>query len=685
MNTRPLVPRFFVLATATLFLASPPAPAQDNVAEGVLVIGDYQPDEGPRIRRLELRYRVSHLMGEPLEVHNVRYWLGSTVRIDGTDHALEDFPPEIVQRLKISGLGFTLRARGRTANNLAIGPCFNTRVPLGALPRPGGSWGYSMGGSPDWDDFFENCTEQQAKDLFRGGFTYERPTITSISFLGISDVRSHLRQRERRATRIDDLLTRAEEAMVAGEVDDAEDLVRRLKRMEPEESRVEIRIAAIERSIEDARRRSAGDAAGAGGVAGGDAGSGGAAAGDDESDDDAADDVAGAAADSAERPPVLTPEQRAKLRQLEAEQALASWVDSEGLARALANESPGMQAVYLSMLGATMLMSVRAISDEDETESSDIPSQDRIKYSFDWGGTIATSVALLGPALLVPALALGSNDQRLQTLARDAGAWESRLRNECRSGMAGSCDDALALSREFRDLSRPASERRLSSPLGGLGSAWGPLWEFRAATGFALDAFATTVQYERDDPFFPRTFPDQVVFDGPTYAGTVEFVARTRIFRGSFSYTSRYGKLVDDAQYSPDRMRHTPLQAITSYGGGIGIQLAQGLFSPYAEARMRVNSMEVQQVARDEASSSGGWAIRPPQEIEVPLENDLALVVGNTFNFSGVRSTRGPYVAALVVDAAYVMPLGESLFDPGYSISVGYSVYQPFGFGRYAR
>ncbi|MCF7798134.1 MAG: hypothetical protein K9N11_09265 [Lentisphaeria bacterium] len=538
-----------------------------------------------------------------------------------------------------------------------------------------------MGGSPDWDEFFENCGERRAKALFRSGFSYDQPEITSISFLGMRSVRSDLQQRERRANRIEELLARADAALDAGDIEDAARAIKRLKQMEPDEPRVESQIATMERGI---KQLQAHDDKASNVVR---TSASGFYDSDDDADEDEGSEDMDSVAYSTQQHVVLTPEEQAKIQQAQIEQDLDSWVDSDALARELSKESPSMQAVYLGILGATMYMSVQAVTDDD-TEDSDVPEHDRIDDSIDWASQLLMPAGLgLGSIFLymVTSSTFSTNNE-LKALARDLVVWERQLRNECRSGVLASCDEAVSLSRKFRDLSKPALERELSSPWRGLGSVLGPSWEVRVTAGFSKDAFATIVPYEREDSAYPHTYADQVEFEGPMDAGTWEFVMRVKSFRTSFSYTRRYGKLIDDEQYDPDRIRHTPLQMMTSYSGGLGIQFAQGLFSPYAELRVRLNSMENQDIARDKWSSSwGNWHTREPQTISVPVENDRALVIGNTFNFSGVRSTRGPNVAAFVVDVAYVLPPEESPFDPGFSISVGYSIYQPFGFGRYAR
>ncbi len=205
------------------------------------------------------------------------------------------------------------------------------------------------------------------------------------------------------------------------------------------------------------------------------------------------------------------------------------------------------------------------------------------------------------------------------------------LTDECSQGIMASCRDARSVADRVADLERGALSRRFSSPLFGPGGWRGPAFEWRSTVGYLADTI--------DDPTSG--------YVGETSGVAAQFVVRRRWLRASFTYGSRFGDLLGDGTD----------YGIASAGFGAGLQFGQGLLSPYAELRTRVHGR---------TNSYGN-------ELGDDASQDNAVVVGNTFNLSGLWSTSGPLNNSLVIDVSRTLSTGPTYGD-SWSVALGWTM-----------
>jgi hypothetical protein len=159
-----------------------------------------------------------------------------------------------------------------------------------------------------------------------------------------------------------------------------------------------------------------------------------------------------------------------------------------------------------------------------------------------------------------------------------------------------------------------------------------------------------------------RGKPVHAPIDGHFVGGT----ARWGLVRASVSYLGAYGAVLDDVMKAElarlpkgSNVIYSESQVYSGLESSIGLQIYQGLLSPYVD--YRVTALKPQHAI---LAGNGGFLYMPVSG---------TWVVGNTFNFSGVFASSGPLRRSLVLDVS--VPLGKGgVVTSGLRIGAGYTV-----------
>ncbi len=239
------------------------------------------------------------------------------------------------------------------------------------------------------------------------------------------------------------------------------------------------------------------------------------------------------------------------------------------------------------------------------------PSQDALVEGI--GTIFLPSLPVVGGSVL----ALLLNEPVRKNRQKEMSKWLEELRAECERNRLDSCREAVRLNRHISRLGMTGPEQKGAGALRGVGPWLGPALAFSPQIAFLREGVA-----------------DSDTLGGLSYGS----VLRYRFLRVGLASSQRWGD-VPESLGGGDKLSSWDLSG--------GVQLGQGLISPYVERMLRVFI--------DGAAEDG----------------DSAWVFGNTFDFAGLFSTRGPIFGSLNLDVALLFPDGDA-FEPGYRVGVGY-------------